>query len=86
MALTKREKEMLERLQAKAEEPDRGPISRALNVSIDLGDAKQVALAKRYGFLDDDDDDLDDEGTDDKGGKNGDEGDDTPKRKGYFGE
>ena len=71
---------MLERLQAKAEEPDPPAVGRTLSASIDLGDEKQVKLAQRFGFLPSDDTD------DDDGDTGGDDGDETPKRKGYFGE
>lgn len=81
MGLSASEKKMLERLQAKAEEPDAPPVGRTLNASIDLGDPKQVALAQKFGFLTadevEDDIDGDDDNDDDKG-------DETPKRRGYF--
>jgi hypothetical protein len=76
--LSESEKAALARLQAKAEAPDEGPISKAINVTINLGDKAQVALAKKMGFLPDDDEEVTEE-------MEGEEGDETPKRKGYFG-
>lgn len=83
MGLTAKEKEMLDNLTKKSKEPDREPVSRSVRASIDLSDPKQVALAIKHGFLDPDDepDDKDDDKDDKK-----DKGDDTPKRKGYFGD
>ena len=78
MGLSAAEKKMLEKLQAKAEEPDPPQIARSLTASINLGNKDEVALAKKYGFLPPDDDDEDDTGGDE------DEADDAPKRKGYF--
>lgn len=77
--LTAKEAELLKSLQAKVEAPDEPSVGRNINVSFDLGDEKQVAMAKKFGFLpsDDDDDDGDDDGDDDA--------DDAPKRRGYFG-
>lgn len=77
--LSKEEQTLLDRLKAKMEAPDPGPISRAVNVTIDLGKPDQVKLAQRFGFLDPDDDEPEDDGTEE-------EADDTPKRKGYFGD
>jgi hypothetical protein len=77
VALSAKEKKMLEALQAKAEEPDHSPTHRTANYSIDLSDSKAVALAKKLGLLGDDDDDDDDDDEDE--GK-----EETPKRKGFF--
>ena len=81
MGLSESEKNLLKRLQAKAEEPDAPPVSRSLTAHIDLGDAKQVALAIKHGFLSSDE--VDDLKSDDDSGEDTDE---TPKRKGYFGD
>ena len=80
MGLTDKEKRLMEKLQRKAEEPDAGPVSKSVNVLVDLKDAASVAMAKKFGFLpnDDDDDDDDDDSDDDS------EADDAPKRRGYF--
>lgn len=80
--LSKREREMLEQLQAKAEAPERPSVAKSLSVSINLGNKEEVALAKRYGFLDDDDDDDDDSDDDDDDKDK----EDTPRRRGYFGD
>ncbi len=79
--LTDEEANMLKKLMAKREAPDAAPVGRAINVSIDLGDQKQVERAIRLGLLDDTD--TGDDGGDDDGGDT--DGDETPKRKGYFG-
>jgi len=79
--LTDEEASLLKKLMAKREAPEGAPVGRAINVSIDLGDEKQVARAIKLGLLDDDslgDGDTGDEGDDDQG-------DDTPVRHGYFG-
>jgi hypothetical protein len=73
--LTAKEKQLLDQLSAKAEAPDSPSTARSLNVSIDLGDEKQVARAQKLGLLDPFDDDDDD---------GGDDADDTPKRRSYF--
>jgi hypothetical protein len=71
---------MLEALQKKAEEPD-GPKVAAVNVTVDLGDEKQLQRAKSLGLLgalfgsDDDDEDGEDEEA---------EEDEAPKRRSYF--
>ncbi|MDE2101942.1 MAG: hypothetical protein KGL39_32145 [Patescibacteria group bacterium] len=78
MGLSPDEQKTLKALQRKAEEPDAPPVGRSVNVSVDLSDPKQVALAIKHGFLSaigaDDDDTGDDEP----------EEDDAPKRRGYF--
>ena len=83
MALSAKEKEMLERLTKKADEPEAPPVGRSISATIDLGDPKQIALAIKHGFLTSDEvEDLkeEEEGKE----KEGKEGDDTPKRRGYF--
>lgn len=80
--LSDKEKALLEKLQAKAEAPDAPAVGRNLNVTIDLGDPKQVALAIKHGFLGSDD--IEDDDDDDAGSDNG--GEDTPRRKGFFGD
>ena len=81
MGLSKDEQKMLKRLQAKAEEPDPPAVGRTLSASIDLGDEKQVAAAKKYGFLPPDDDDGDDDDDDDDDDADADH---PPRRRGYF--
>lgn len=78
--LSAAEQKALDKLIAKSEAPDTSPSSRAVSFSVDLGDEKQVGLARRLGLIDDSDDD-DDAGDDDEGG---DDEDGTPKRRGYF--
>lgn len=85
MGLSPDEKKALKRLQEKANEPDPPAASRALNISLDLGDEKQVKLAGKLGLLSDifdsDDDDTDDD-TDDT--DDDDHNDEPPRRRGYF--
>jgi hypothetical protein len=82
VGLTSKEKKLLENLTRKAEEPDAGPVSKSVNVLVDLKDAASVAMAKKFGFLPDDDD-ADDDDADGDADTDA-EGDDTPKRRGYF--
>lgn len=53
--LSKEEQEQLDALTAKAEAPDEeeagGGVSHVLNVAVDLGDEKQVGLARKLGFF-----------------------------------
>ena len=82
MGLTSDEQKLLKKLQRKAEEPDAPAVGRSVNVSVDLGDEKQVRYAHKLGLLsglfdsDDGGDDGDDDGDDDD--------EETPKRRGYF--
>lgn len=78
--LSKKEQDLLDRLNAKLEAPESSPANRSISVNIDLGDEKQVKLAQRFGFLDRDDDEDDDDGSDDDDK----EADQPPKRRGYF--
>jgi hypothetical protein len=83
MGLSTSEKKMLARLQQKSEEPDAPPIGKSLNISLDLGDEKQVERATKLGLLDrlfGDNDDDDDETED----ENDDTDDEAPRRRGYF--
>lgn len=81
MGLTAAEKKMLERLSKKAEEPDAPPVSRSITATVDLSDPKSIAAAIKHGFLTSDEvEDL----QDDEGDGESDEGDETPKRRGYF--
>lgn len=85
--LTSEESGLLKRLMAKSEAPDAPPASRHVNVSVDLGDEKQVERAQKLGLLDmftgDDDTDTDDGNGDDGDAGDGD-GEEAPKRRGYF--
>lgn len=78
--LSAQEKAMLERLTAKQDAPDAPAVGRSVNVTINLGDEKQVARAIKMGLLDDDSDPVDDGNNED----NQAEDDDAPKRRGYF--
>lgn len=78
MALTDKEQRLLEKLTQKANAPERAPAGRTVNFSIDLGDAKQVALAIKHGLLDADE--VEDDSDDDE------DPEDTPKRGGFFGD
>jgi hypothetical protein len=81
--LTAQEESLLKKLMSKREAPDAPQSQRTLNISIDLGDEKQVERATRLGLLDMFDDDEPDS---DEPEPDGDEPepDDTPKRRGYF--
>jgi hypothetical protein len=81
--LTDDEANMLKKLMAKREAPESGPVGRAINVSIDLGDDKQVERAMKLGLLDADSLGLG--GGDENEGDGEEEADDTPVRPGYFG-
>ena len=76
MALSKEEKEQLERLSAKAKEPDgpRGDVHFTLDLSSDSAWERAVKL----GIIPSDDPPPDD--------KRDDPGDDGPKRRGFFGD
>lgn len=81
MGLSPAEKKALERLQRKAEEPDPPAVGRSVTASVDLSDPKSIAAAIKYGFLTESEvEDL----QDDEGDGESDEGDETPKRRGYF--
>lgn len=83
--LTPDEEKALKALKRKQEAPDEPTIGKSLNITVDLGDEKQVERAQKLGLLsmfasddtdtDDDDTDTDDDDTDT---------DDTPRRKGFF--
>lgn len=84
MGLTNDESNLLKKLLKKKDEPDAAPIGRSVNVSVDLGDEKQVKAAHKLGLLSglfdsDDDDDKNGDGNDDD-----DDADDGPTRRGYF--
>lgn len=76
MGLSEKEKKMLAALQKKAEEPDAPPVGKSISIHLDLGNADQVAQAKKYGFLPND---LDDEEEEEEK-----EEETTPRRRGYF--
>lgn len=82
MGLTDKETRTLEKLMRKKDEPDAPAANRSLNISIDLGDDKQVERAQKLGLLDllTGDDDDDDESDDDDDGKD----EEVPRRRGYF--
>ena len=78
MGLTAKEKSLLERLQAKAEEPEAPAVSKATTVIVDLKDAASVAMAKAMGFLPGDEvEEEESEGEEEKP-------DEKPARQGYF--
>lgn len=84
--LSSREEKVLKELMRKREAPDAPSASRALNISIDLGDEKQVERAQRLGLLDmfsGNDDEEDEERTDGDGDDDDDE-EEAPRRRGYF--
>lgn len=75
--LSDEETAMLKRLTDKQKAPDSAPIGRSINVTIDLGDEEQIKRAIKHGFLTADD-------VADEKGEDEDEGDEVPRRKGYF--
>lgn len=80
--LSDEETATLKRLTEKSKAPDAPPMSRGINVTVDLGDEKQIERAIEHGFLtraEVEADKKDGDGGDD------DKDDDAPKRKGYFG-
>lgn len=79
MGLTAQEKAMLDKLSKKAEEPDPAPVGKSLTAHINLGSKDEVALAIKHGFLTADEVEELAEGEGEK-----DEGDEKPKRQGYF--
>jgi hypothetical protein len=79
--LSEEERAVLKRLQQKDKEPAAPPVGKVINVSVDLGDEAQVARAIKHGFLTADEVEQDKNGSD---GGDDDDGDDAPKRKGYF--
>jgi len=81
MPLSEEERATLKRLQQKEKEPAAAPVGKVINVTVDLGDAAQVERAIKHGFLTADEVDADSDGKGDE-----DEGEDAPKRKGYFGQ
>lgn len=98
MGLSDDESKLLKKLLKKKDEPEAPAASRALNISLDLGDEKQVQRAQGLGLLgafagsdDDDDDDDNDDDDDDDGKKKPPKKkkpppEETPKRRGYFNE
>lgn len=85
MGLNSKEKSLLEKLKAKAELPDIPAAARNLDIKLDLGDAKQVAMAVKLGLLGNPDDDTDDaDDTDTEGDIDKDDKTDPPKRTGFF--
>ena len=77
--LTDDEANMLKKLMAKREAPDAPAVGRSISVSIDLGDEAQVRRAQRLGLLDSDE--AESNGAEAEGES---EGDEKPKRRGYF--
>jgi len=81
--LSKQEQAALEKLQAKAEAPDDGPLSRNVSFSLDINDDKQIKRAQALGLITDLPDGFFGEVVEE--GEEDEEADDTPKRDGYFG-
>lgn len=83
MGLSAKESKLLENLLKKKDQPDAPPTGKSLNISIDLGDDKQVERAQKLGLFDGifGDDDDDDDGDD---GDDGDGDEEVPRRRGYF--
>jgi len=79
MPLSEEERATLKRLQQKEKEPAAAPVGKTVHVNIDAGDPKQIAWGIKKGFIDPD------EVEEDGNGSEGEEdGDDAPRRKGYF--
>lgn len=85
MGLSAEEQKLFDKLTKKSKEPDAPSVGRTLRANIDLGDEKQVSLARKLGFLPPEEDDDDDDDGKGKGKGKGDDDDETPKRRGYFG-
>jgi hypothetical protein len=80
VALSEQERAMLKRLQDKEKEPAAPPVGRVINVTVDLGSQEQIDRAIEHGFL------TRAEATEDQQDSDGsEEGDEAPRRKGYFG-
>lgn len=78
MGLSPKEREILERLSKKAEEPDTPPVGKSVSATVDLSDPKSVALAIKHGFLTPDEvEDLEDDDEEAPA-------DEKPKRNSYF--
>ena len=69
---------MLDQLKAKMEAPDEAPIGRSIRVNIDMSDDNQVKKAQKWGLL------PADEEEETEGGSEGEGGEETPKRRGFF--
>lgn len=87
MKLTEEEAAKLAELQAKAEAPDEEPAGgpgRVVNYHVDLGDEKQVGLARKLGFLPADE--PEGEGGEEGGGESDEEeeAEEEPTRRGFF--
>jgi hypothetical protein len=82
MGLSEEERRQLEALTKKSKEPDAPPVSKSIQARIDFGDPAQVEAAIEHGFLTRKEaKELKEEAE-----KDGDEGDEKPKRRGYFGD
>lgn len=80
MPLSKREQDLLDKLNKKAEEPETPPISKSISATVDLSDPKSIAAAIKHGFLTSDEvEELKEEEEEKEKSK-----DATPRRKGYF--
>lgn len=75
--LSKEDQEALDALNAKLEAPDEPPMGKSVTYMVDLGDKDQVAMAKRQGWLRDEEPEQ--ESTEDEEPE-----EETPRRKGYF--
>lgn len=84
MGLSPKEQKLLSNLMKKKDEPDAPAASRALNISLDLGDEKQVERAQKLGLLASIMGDDDDDGGDGDDGDDDDDEETVPKRRGYF--
>lgn len=82
MGLTEQEKRTLEALNKKAKEPDPAPVGKSVNITIDPKDKASVDFAIQHGFLTAPEVEEPPEGDD----GDGEEGEETPKRRGYFGD
>ena len=81
MGLTEQEAAILAKLMKKKDEPDAPQHGRSFNITVDLGDEKQVERARRLGLSDLLG--LDDTNGDGDSGE-GAEGEEAPKRRGFF--
>jgi len=78
--LNDEQRRQLKELQRLEKEPAAPPVGKVINVTVDLGDEAQVQRAIEHGFL------TAREVAEDRNGDGDDEdGEDAPRRKGYFG-
>jgi len=78
--LSDEERATLKELMRKDKEPAAPPVGKSISVTVDLSDDAQVERAIQHGFLT-----RAEVAADRNGDEDGEDGDEAPKRKGYFG-